>query len=964
MPELAKETKHKRNKNKIGARCLSLGEAKMILPTYPQIQIQIDQFRSERESDNKKENINQKTNNIGIIGVRGAGKTSLLKTIREELMEKNTQGQDLIFPIIVPENMSESSTLMATILGMMKKYVDEKDKKEKQAGGYPDCERGNGIVKQYKEAVKQYTFIQREYRDILIHEYTTENDYAESSTKIFNSDIEFITKFHELVSALLSGREKGMLFLFIDDIDLSTHRCTDVVKTLLSYLSNENIVTFISGDLETFEEALTVDFLRQEKVLGKDVLGESMLENPKAGTFLDSKKKLAYEYLKKILPPVYRHNIKEWALEEKGTYCIQEEEGDTGKDFAWYLSEALEGWVDPAFFQYYEEGTGMGALPYTYHLFDNTSRGLNNVYNVLKEIAFLQKSWKEGFGERELSEEDVLGKKQQLLDTIISSKHLYNQHRSEIYGNMFYVGSKGGQVFFDNAMAIIYEKRDYDGELRGSVEELDNWKRKPVDRFSLFLLVDLAARLFYEAEYEVRVGRNKDYHELKKLVMEDLIRYPEIAGKVMPVKNHFFEWMEVEELKELKELKEITIYFISTSFLTKGSLVFNLAVYRNLHTDTLAILHQIPDEELSNMDFDTAQLEQDVFLAFWKAVSSVGKVRNEEDLLLETYYPVFWKEFEYMQRQMSSVPIQNAVIKLFDEECERAISSVEKPSKKIKRFPLKRILINTIAEYAEPVWEENEDMLDASLIEGEDSDETDGNKDDEKIYKIIEIISKRRLWREEAAGKVVDYLSKKVGKGMEQIISDILQSDWNIATGRAISAWQDFVNSYDGVSETRSVMAKREVRRLLKKEAFGEEDKPVPSFSIEKTLRNGISFDTFCQIVEEVLGLSQNDRVWYGQREAQELLNGFLKCFANSKEEEKRAEFQFFLCHYFIYKTFIGNNKEIHQQAELMKEITEQLSKAHKNADRNVLNSFIDQLNEALKEDEQINQEEFEYLFG
>lgn len=942
MPEIAEEKKHGRNKNKIGARCLSVGEAKMILPTYPQIKIQIDQFRSEREGEHKKENINQKTNNIGIIGVRGAGKTSLLKTIREELMEENSQGRDLIFPIIVPENMSESSTLMATILGMMKKYVDEKDKKEKQDRAYADCERGSGIVKRYEEVVKQYTFIQREYRDILIHEFTTENDYAKSSVKIFNSDNEFITKFHELISELLSGRENGMLFLFIDDIDLSTHRCTDVVKTLLSYLSNENIVTFISGDLETFEEALTVDFLRQEKVLGKDVLGESMLENPRAGTFLDSKKKLAYEYLKKILPPVYRHNIKEWALEEKGTYCIQEEEEERGKDFAGYLSEALEGWVDPAFFQYYEEGAGMGALPYTYHLFDNTSRGLNNVYNVLKEIAFLRKSWKEGEHEK-ANEEDVLGKKKQLLDTIISSKHLYNQHRSEILGNMFYVGSKGGQVFFDNALAIIYPDGD--------------WARNPVERFSLFLLVDFAARLFYEDEYEVKVESSKEYHELKKRVMEDLIRYPEIAGKSMPVKGDFFEWIEIEEVK----VKEITIYTISTSFLTKGNLVFNLAVYRNLHADTLAILHQIPDEDLSKMDFDIAQLEQEVFLAFWKAVSSVGKVRNKAELLLEKYYPVFWKEFEYMQRQMSSIPIQNAVIKLFDEECETAISSAEKPSKKLKRFPLKRILINTIAEYAEPVWEGNEEMLAASIVGGEDYQE---NKEDQKIYKIIEIISKRRLWREEAAGKVVDYLSEKVSKGMEQIILDIVQSDWNIETSSALSEWQGFVRSYHGVSETKSVKVKREVQRLLKKEAFGEEDKPVLSDGIEKILKNGISFDTFCQIVKEVSELSQNYRVWYGRREAQELLNGLLKCFASPKEGEESTGFQFLLCHYFLYKTFIGNDEEIHQQAELMKEITEQLSKAHLKADQAVLNSFIDQLNESLEDDEKLDQEEFENLFG
>ena len=87
--------------NKIGARCLSDLEAELILPTYRRIYNQIGQFRTEKESmsclknqkadgreedqGSRNQNQVQKTNNIGIIGVRGAGKTSVLKTIRLQL---------------------------------------------------------------------------------------------------------------------------------------------------------------------------------------------------------------------------------------------------------------------------------------------------------------------------------------------------------------------------------------------------------------------------------------------------------------------------------------------------------------------------------------------------------------------------------------------------------------------------------------------------------------------------------------------------------------------------------------------------------------------------------------------------------------------------------------------------------------------------------------------------------------
>lgn len=57
--------------NKIGARCLTEQEAELILPTYKQIYNQLETFREEKNIGNSND---QKTNNIGIIGVRGQEK--------------------------------------------------------------------------------------------------------------------------------------------------------------------------------------------------------------------------------------------------------------------------------------------------------------------------------------------------------------------------------------------------------------------------------------------------------------------------------------------------------------------------------------------------------------------------------------------------------------------------------------------------------------------------------------------------------------------------------------------------------------------------------------------------------------------------------------------------------------------------------------------------------------------------
>lgn len=157
------------NKIKIGARKLSENEIKLILPTYENILGQINAIRNskeekssnnneEKEQSGVEEDFLQKTNNIGIMGCRGSGKTSVLKTIKAKLEEEKYN--DIILPIIVPENMSENSTLMATILALLKKYIDEFDSNCSRC--VLKCGRDNNdnhLIEMYEETVKQYAFI-------------------------------------------------------------------------------------------------------------------------------------------------------------------------------------------------------------------------------------------------------------------------------------------------------------------------------------------------------------------------------------------------------------------------------------------------------------------------------------------------------------------------------------------------------------------------------------------------------------------------------------------------------------------------------------------------------------------------------------------------------------------------------------------------------------------------------------
>ena len=996
----------KESKNKIGARCLSDSEVELILPNYKRIYDQINQFRAEKKSVDNFEgqkvndgNRDQKTNNIGIMGVRGAGKTSVLKTIRVHLEKNKQASNDIILPIIVPENMSESGTLMATILGMLNDEIKAREEKEKkrQKKNNIDCIKKCSLRIKYDEVIKQYTYIQKEYRDILIRQYTTEGDYVNRSTSVFNSDTEFINKFNELVDELVNEKKQdnSFLFLFIDDIDLSTYRCADVVKTLLSYLSNENIVTFISGDLETFEEALTLDFLRQENVLDKDILDKKMGSQ----TLLASKKQLAYEYMKKIIPPAYRYNIKLWSLEEKGNYCIMDwedhqtedafpaevqsdKEQKKGRTLSELLVQKLKGWVDPSFFCYAENEEDAEDrnpkepqcqnLPYTYHLFDITSRGLNNVYNVLGEISM----------EKKEKGKDYFKEKKLLLDTIISSKPIYNKYRNDIQLNFFHIGTNAdSRVFFDNAEAVIY-KRDRSAVHGDNPQNPEDYPEAyhitdPVERFSLFILVDFAARLLYEVDrYEKKIKEDGCYKILKEKAMKDLFFHPVIAEKVMEVSD--YRWESEDEDKSKKDasnrgkkeylaLKDMKLKDINNSFLLKGDLILNLAYYKNLPLDGILKLYE--NRSLAGSDegiFVTAELEQSVIIAMWRAFSSAAKV-NEMAMseMIARYYSVFWKEFAYIRNQLSSSVTQNIVLRLFEDEINEVVKKESKLEKLEEKKEMKRLLSNILAriltahdeDKIEKDWKEIrfDDLFVIKQNLEEKKIEEDMIKHNLKIrIQILKAIDSRILWQAEVVENVAFYLKKFVERYLifiEKALEE--RGEWKLNTSDADDSWKKFENTNLGSSYTIAKRTRDRVNKILNENDTG--------------FHKGMCLSTYRTVIGKLGELAGNNRVWYGQSEAQQILNELQKATAEPNSQDwdtwirKHSYFTFLLQCLYKYKMKAEQSENVVQNARLLSDIARKLPDAHKEADRQTLENFIDELNKSLENT--IDSEDFEKLF-
>lgn len=663
-------------KNKLGARILSDSELRAILPNGESVYEQIAIFRSHVSlAAAGGEEYEQKTNNIGIMGCRGAGKTSILRTFHLRLSRENERRkQDVVLPIIVPENMSSGTVLMDVILGMLKPVVEERTNEKEGMG---DCiYRGrSSLEKAYDDLVRKYCYIKKDYRDILIQQFTTEQLYVDKTKEVFNSDTEFIRQFHYFVNLLFAGEahgnapSDGLLFLFIDDIDLSTTRCTDVVKTLLSYLSHPRIVTFISGDTKTFEEALALDFLRQEQALDAEVFAKTYCAAAKedsGSTLLERKKTLANEYLKKIIPPAYRRTIKYWSLEERGKYAIQQETeepkgedegqreaGEAEKNLAQLLTAVTGGRLKKSYFTYEDQGK-TEFLPVAFHLFDDTSRGLNNVYTVLLELYEKQEFDGELLpdGNRETNRKEdgggFYGELWRLVETIVDAKPLYAKYKEQLLQQMIVPAGEGVKVDFLSALHWLYPEKG------NGTEHMFT----PDQRFALFLLIDVVSGLFF-------VEKDEAYRELKNKILAEYVKDESIEGRFGPRRGEAALCMEGKSEKNAR--------WVLRSFLTEGSFLLDLYLVQYLGRDNIyRILGE--QEELdgkgkkkeqdrgkNNPEEAVAEPEQ-IYRIAYSLMKAVSVINAEEEEIKEYLASLYLQTQESLTWLLDQLPLHPEVI--------------------------------------------------------------------------------------------------------------------------------------------------------------------------------------------------------------------------------------------------------------------------------------------------------------
>lgn len=934
----------------IGARELSLNEVKLIMPTYERIEEQIESIRKSvpLNKKNTEEKIYSKVNSIGILGCRGAGKTSVMKTIEKELKDYNSDNKipkNIILPTIVPDNMSDASSTMAVILGQFKNIVNKLLSNSNKSSYECDYAKDDkDLEKSYETMIRYFSIIQKEYREILINDFKNQKEYLEKSSDIFNADSRFITSFNYFIDKLVEYKkneddETRMIFLFIDDIDLSTHRSSDVTKTLLSYLAHPNIITVISGDLDTLEEALSIDLLRKEGALSSSVwegqfLGSSKSEpnTDKCTKLISRKKSLAYEYLKKILPPAYRHNIIHWSLDKRYNYII--DSGDSSKSLGELLKKTLKE-LNPNFpLAYFGKINENVYLKHTYHLFDDTSRGLNNVYNILSTVLYrLENNLIENN-----KNETIYQYKKILVETIVASKLIFSNNREEILTKIIVFGSneETTSIRFDNLNSLLEKNFS------------------PEEKFQMFILVDFTAKLL-NRKLNNNDLNTSSYEELKKMIVQLVINNPIISGSSISKKEYIKEYIKESKNnstgdKEFllnkdiykNESNRIISFFNNTfiKFLFDSEFSYFLMLYNHLTENGYDILslEDIKHNNVKNLIYSTYRAYESI---------SINEIERDEESIkkliqfdLSKYPTAFYKCIENLSDKPQRELVETALnYKVFSNEKCIIDLIFEKNTTEKSDYINGKLLKNTIYN-----------LLKEDLFEGENLKENRPNysKKEEKKLVIMDVINNKIInsgkiisWKHDLSEPISKYLLNHIKSISEKIFKDLSTKNIDINDFEK-GTFEEFKSVYKGVSVTKADTTQSAIKEIIDR------------------CNGNVTIKDWNELYRTSNELATNYRVWYGQYGAMKMRNQLLELSIEGIELEPEEKDYFFFFINYVLSNF--DSEKEYMIGETLSRYKGDILEAMENRETNEINDFEGSIYNELKKE--LEKEVFDELIG
>lgn len=324
-----------------GAREINVDFLKQSIPGLDDLDNTIKRFREVAYNynniyQNKSKYYDEKfNNNISILAGRGMGKSSALITIISQIESsqyfKKVSAKknyiDIINPMIDPEDINENSDILGWVITSLfeqANQLEQTDSKKSDLNYYFNIDNSihHDLQEKKKELISYYSIYSKEYSNVALNNSVNVHDYNSNLEDILTFDYKLHKCFIEFINMIIKYKRdinrhtmKGLagekieplIYFFFDDVDMSSKKSIKILTDILSYFAHPNIVIFISGDYQVFEQSLMAYFMSETKEV---TLKMSYKKRKKEIKF--AKDRTEY-FLKKVLPPSYRFYVQEFS---------------------------------------------------------------------------------------------------------------------------------------------------------------------------------------------------------------------------------------------------------------------------------------------------------------------------------------------------------------------------------------------------------------------------------------------------------------------------------------------------------------------------------------------------------------------------------------------------------------------------------------------------------------------------
>lgn len=234
---------------------------------------------------------------------------------------------DIINPMIDPEDINENSDILGWVITSLfeqANQLEQTDSKKSDLNYYFNIDNSihHDLQEKKKELISYYSIYSKEYSNVALNNSVNVHDYNSNLEDILTFDYKLHKCFIEFINMIIKYKRdinrhtmKGLagekieplIYFFFDDVDMSSKKSIKILTDILSYFAHPNIVIFISGDYQVFEQSLMAYFMSETKEV---TLKMSYKKRKKEIKF--AKDRTEY-FLKKVLPPSYRFYVQEFS---------------------------------------------------------------------------------------------------------------------------------------------------------------------------------------------------------------------------------------------------------------------------------------------------------------------------------------------------------------------------------------------------------------------------------------------------------------------------------------------------------------------------------------------------------------------------------------------------------------------------------------------------------------------------